>query len=678
LPPVRSGAERAPDEAIQPQARTTHVEENQMSTQKNVPRIKTLSGAEFQLNARPDTVDFRDRMYVPTLVKVPTERQLAEWQVAKVPIRDQGAEGACTGFGLAAVADYLLRTRREPADGVPEVSPHMLYAMARRYDEWPGEDYSGSSARGAMKGWYQHGVCSQNAWPQSAGVLDQPRSKDALARPLGAYYRVDHSDLIAMHAALAEVGVLYATAQVHAGWRNPDGNGVIKFEEQILGGHAFAIVGFDSEGFWVQNSWGPGWGKGGFGRVAYSDWLHNGTDVWVARLGVPLSLEATVGATSTATFSIARATPEVETTELRPHIVSLGNNGRLQQTGPFGNSLSDIQQILQADFARITAGWSKPRLMLFAHGGLNDEATAVERTKQYRDLFLPRQIYPLCIVWHTDLISTMSNLLADGLQQRRPEGFLDASRDFLLDRMDDTLEPFARAGGLLTWDKIKQNAESASLDPAGGLRQMIPLLPANAELHLVGHSAGGNLQAAFASALASENRAIDSCTLWAPGNTMKNFEASLMPLVGTQAIKRFALYTLSDKAEQDDTCGFYNKSILYLVSNALEATPHIPWMSDGEPLLGMARFVARQQDFFNNGNAEWVVAPNNASGTRDASQTKHHANFDNDPDTLESTIARILNVQAALPASVKSPLPTRKKAERRRELINKMDWAEAK
>lgn len=29
--------------------------------------------------------------------------------------------------------------------------------MARRYGEWPGENYEGSSARGAMKGWHQHG-----------------------------------------------------------------------------------------------------------------------------------------------------------------------------------------------------------------------------------------------------------------------------------------------------------------------------------------------------------------------------------------------------------------------------------------------------------------------------------------------------------------------------------------
>ena len=34
-----------------------------------------------------------------------------------------------------------------------------------------------------------------------------------------------------------------------------------------LGGHAFAIVGYNEVGFLVQNSWGPEWGKGGFATL---------------------------------------------------------------------------------------------------------------------------------------------------------------------------------------------------------------------------------------------------------------------------------------------------------------------------------------------------------------------------------------------------------------------------
>ena len=39
---------------------------------------------------------------------------------------------------------------------------------------------------------------------------------------LGAYLRVNHKDLVAMHCALAEVGILYAVANVHDGWFDQD------------------------------------------------------------------------------------------------------------------------------------------------------------------------------------------------------------------------------------------------------------------------------------------------------------------------------------------------------------------------------------------------------------------------------------------------------------------------
>src|SRR5262245_30386942 len=109
---------------------------------------RTQAAVPRRLDARPDTLDFRDRMFEATLIEVPTERPLANYLKAGVPILDQGQEGACTGFGLATVIHYLLRTRKVVPDRA-EVSPWMLYEMARRYDEWPGESYEGSSARGA-------------------------------------------------------------------------------------------------------------------------------------------------------------------------------------------------------------------------------------------------------------------------------------------------------------------------------------------------------------------------------------------------------------------------------------------------------------------------------------------------------------------------------------------------
>ncbi|HEY5671220.1 MAG TPA: hypothetical protein VIS10_14605, partial [Anaerolineales bacterium] len=141
---------------------------------------------KFNFDARPDTIDFRDLMYTPTLVEVPMRIPLEKYKDVGVPILNQGQEGACTGFGLATVVHFLMRTREVDTDKT-QVSMRMLYEMAKRYDEWPGEAYSGSSARGAMKGWHKHGVCAETIWRYRVGdtnpVLTHRRADDARKRP---------------------------------------------------------------------------------------------------------------------------------------------------------------------------------------------------------------------------------------------------------------------------------------------------------------------------------------------------------------------------------------------------------------------------------------------------------------------------------------------------------------
>ena len=47
---------------------------------------------------------------------------------------------------------------------------------------------------------------------------------------------------MALHTALTEVGILFATASVHDGWDDVGANGVIPWRSGTAGGHAFTIV----------------------------------------------------------------------------------------------------------------------------------------------------------------------------------------------------------------------------------------------------------------------------------------------------------------------------------------------------------------------------------------------------------------------------------------------------
>jgi hypothetical protein len=176
----------------------------------------------------------------------------------------------------------------------------MLYHLARIYDEWPGEDYDGSR-RGAMKGWHRHGVCSDELWPyarQENGKQvpsfippGEGWATDAAMRPIGAYYRVDKSSVADMQAAIHEVGAIYVSADVHRGWNldRADELPIIPFRGTATGGHAFTLVGYDANGFIVQNSWGEDWGFRGFATMTYEDWMRNSMDTR-RTMGVPIVL----------------------------------------------------------------------------------------------------------------------------------------------------------------------------------------------------------------------------------------------------------------------------------------------------------------------------------------------------------------------------------------------------
>jgi hypothetical protein len=635
----------------------------------------TLDIGKRVFNARPDTVDFRDRIYEPALIEVPPRRDLDEYRRYSVPILDQGTEGACTGFGLAAVANYLLRRRALQPDVTP-ASARMLYEMARRYDEWEGEGYEGSSARGAMKGWHKHGVCAEDLWSYEAGVtgggLSPERVADAARRPLGAYYRVDHQDLVSMHVALNEVEIVYATAVVHEHWEQPARDGLIRSrtrDTKTLGGHAFAIVGYDERGFWVQNSWGDDWGLDGFGLLTYEDWLSSASDVWVARLGVPVTVG---GSTETVDDFTDADQPHVYTFgEMRPHVVVIGNNGQLADTGTYATTRGDIAEIVRR-FDETTRDWPKRRLVLFGHGGLVSSAHAVNQAARLRTQFLDHQIYPIFFVWNTDWYSTLKNMIGDLFDRWSREAPAGGPLDFMLDRTDDMLEAAARSTLLARqgWLEIKENGLRATTTAPGGGRILADALAPihkrdGFEIHLVGHSAGSILLAPLAQYLAVKGRiptirrnglglGVESCTLWAPAATLELANDTYLPLVSSGDLDKLTVFALKDRVERDDSAGPYRKSVLYLVSNALEDTARIPLVRpDGEPLLGLDKFVSKSEaigKLVKAGKVDLVIGPTDDDApTRVNSQASSHIGYSADRATLLATIGRILGTPVVKP-----------------------------
>jgi hypothetical protein len=176
---------------------------------------------------------------------------------------------------------------------------------------------------------------------------------------------------------------------------------------------------------------------------------------------------------------------------------------------------------------------------------------------------------------------------------------------------------------------------------------------------------------------------IKTCTLWAPAIATSLFCETYLPLIRSGAIAKFALFQLDDQTEQDDNCaGLYHKSLLYLVSDAFEEQPRIPFFHPaGEPLLGLRNCVdadAAIRAIFDDGTADRVIAPTSGlpRGDPNASEAKHHADFDDDKATVLATLARILGsskVAAAAPLGFTSG--NSKKRETRRKIDKMPDFA---
>lgn len=64
-------------------------------------------------------------------------RDYTDWQV----FYDQGSEPKCVGFSISRMATWLNRKRYDA---------HWLYDRAQDTDEWPGDDYDGTSVRAGL------------------------------------------------------------------------------------------------------------------------------------------------------------------------------------------------------------------------------------------------------------------------------------------------------------------------------------------------------------------------------------------------------------------------------------------------------------------------------------------------------------------------------------------------
>ena len=101
---------------------------------------------------------------------------------------------------------------------------------------------------------------------------------------------------------------------------------------------------------------------------------------------------------------------------------------------------------------------------------------------------------------------------------------------------------------------------------------------AGLEIHLVGHSAGSILHGHLLDLLRRAKLQVASCTLFAPACTLRFALQYYGKAITAGTLTPGALFVenLSEEREQADSVGPYGKSLLYLVSRALEDFHKMP------------------------------------------------------------------------------------------------------
>lgn len=587
-------------------------------------------------NVQPDPPDIRDRMYEPPLIPL---RPSIDPPVGPT-ILDQGIEGACTGFALAATINHLLDQK---VDGL-RVSPRMLYEMAKLHDEWPGEAYSGSSCRGAIRGWANMGVCSDDLWPYVENEPDRltiPRAMAARGTTLGAYYRL-RPNVTDYHAALNEVGALYVSAKVHSGWNAPKGKPkVIQPSTRMTGGHAFVIVGYNDRGFWVQNSWNSVWGDNGLALWLYEDWLDNVTDCWAVRLAVPVPQIFGINAKSSLTGQDAeianwRRQKPPKRIEVAGHFIHF-DDGALKERGNYWSTIEDV-----AETADLVKNRGYDHLLVYAHGGLNSPADSAKRIRALRDGFKRNGIYPMHIMYDTGLAEEIKDVIrrALGLAEERAAGFSDW--------LDRRIENTVRKPVTPVWEEMKRDARLPFATDKSDGSQSIKLFAealagGNKSIHIAGHSTGGVLIGHLLNALKALGLpvTVETLTLFAPACRVEFFDENYAPYLGNNAgdapgVKKMTVYNLTDTLERKDQVAWaYRKSLLYLVSRALERDKKVP-------LLGMEKHSKKIDP---QPGLEFLYS--NGRGRRTTSRT--HGGFDNDLATMNDLLKTVLGKEPPEP-----------------------------
>ena len=214
----------------------------------------------FKHSLQPSNHDHRDWNVDSIYYKAIKMPEKFDWLHKLNSIRNQGQQGSCSAMTAAVLKEIH---ERKELGYTGYMSPQFVYNLrSNKLSE-------GMTPRDTMRILQRTGIVLENQYPYGmGGTITRALRRDAGNFRIKHYAKV--RDIFSAKAALMSDGALYTGFPVYnmgnKFWRQETPN------QQMEGGHAVAIVGWDKNGFIIRNSWGTEWGCNGYSYYPYEDW----------------------------------------------------------------------------------------------------------------------------------------------------------------------------------------------------------------------------------------------------------------------------------------------------------------------------------------------------------------------------------------------------------------------
>ena len=258
---------------------------------------------KYAMGWLPDYPDFRDYTEKTEVVKqvlgsarvlkaksLPPSVNLREWCS---PVEDQGSLGSCTAHAGVGIIEYY---ERKSFGRHIDASRLFLYKVTRNLMKMKGD--TGAFLRTTMGAMVLFGVPPEEYWLYNEGEKEFDQEPPAFCYAFAQnyqtvkYFRHDPPGTSG-DTLLNKVKTYLASGHpamfgftVYSSIEQAEETGKIPYpspKEKIEGGHAVAAVGYDDKmkiknkygkiettgALLIRNSWGKGWGEGGYGWLPY-------------------------------------------------------------------------------------------------------------------------------------------------------------------------------------------------------------------------------------------------------------------------------------------------------------------------------------------------------------------------------------------------------------------------